>query len=197
MYSTLQALVPLLANRAAHPLQRINIQIYQHVAWVKFLLCFYTLWRQLHWEVAQGKELEWSRTDNGMGILPNLISCHPEVKMHLPGLKACEDDSDSHYDRWVSTGNIFFLLFGLFENQMFNEWLPSRVVGKVDKLTMHWQYLPVLVWCDAGSSKVQWLWKLSWNQRTTIPAPASSAIRPAELCLSHTVNSSQINTFIN
>lgn len=30
---------------------------------------------------------------------------------------------------------------------MFGGWLPSRVVGRVDKLTMHWQYLPMLVWC--------------------------------------------------
>ena len=38
---------------------------------------------------------------------------------------------------------------------MFDAWLPSRVAGRVDKLTMHWQYLPVLVWCDVSSSMVQ------------------------------------------
>lgn len=38
---------------------------------------------------------------------------------------------------------------------MFDGWLPSKVVGRVDKLTMHRQYLPMLVWCDVGSGMVQ------------------------------------------
>lgn len=38
---------------------------------------------------------------------------------------------------------------------MFDGRLPSKVVGKVDKLTMHRQYLPALVYCDACSSMVQ------------------------------------------
>ncbi len=71
----------------------------------------------------------------------------------------------------VSTGNTYILpvlnkyftslthkhafFRGPLENQMFDGWLPSRVVGRVDKLTVHRQYLPMLVWCDVGSGMVQ------------------------------------------
>lgn len=80
---------------------------------------------------------------------------------------------------------------------MFDGWLPSRVAGRVDELTMHWQYLPVLVWCDVSSSMVQWLRKLPWNQRAVTRAPVSATISPAAVCLSYSLNSSLINTFFN
>ena len=80
---------------------------------------------------------------------------------------------------------------------MFDGWLPSRVAGRVDKHTMHWQYLPMLEWCGVSSSMVQWLRKLPWNQRAVTRAPVSATISPAAVCLSYSLNSSLINTFIN